>query len=88
MDVRRRKITQIGVQEGAGSDPSFLSGSERALSDEMASCRSSAMAARTVRDSGIVRVSGTLLDAALRLSRMSEINISTFVFILLKSEVL
>ena len=54
MDVRRREIAQTGVQEGPGSSPSFLSGRERALSDEMAPCRSQVMAARTVRDVGTV----------------------------------
>lgn len=54
VDMRRRKIAQAGSEKSADSDPPFLSGRERSFSDEMAPCRSPAMAARPVRYSGIV----------------------------------
>jgi hypothetical protein len=49
MDVCRFEVAPDCLEEGAGSRPPFLSGLERALSDEMAPCRPPAMAARTVR---------------------------------------
>ena len=54
MDVRRRPITQAGPEQGAHSDPPFLSGSERALSCEVATCRPPAPATRALRDAGVV----------------------------------
>ena len=70
MDVRGLQITSAFAEKSAGSDPSFLSGHERALSNEMAPCRSQAMATRTACDAGTLSAGGACVRFLL--SRMFE----------------
>src|SRR6476646_591108 len=75
MDVRGFQIPQAGAEESAGSGPSFLSGNEHALSCEVAPCRPPAMAARTVRDAGDVRVGQGLRACSIPTGNSLKINL-------------
>jgi hypothetical protein len=82
MDVCRFEVAPDCLEEGAGSRPPFLSGLERALSDEMAPCRPPAMAARTVRYAWPL-VLASVGDGLRFFLNGLVLKFSTFVFILL-----